>query len=438
MQIKTKTIVIIPLLILLICITAIINIIFVSNLDNITDDESNTPIGIVTYNHIPLHRCDDTHHPSRKLVKKTNATGMACPIFRDEEGFLSEFVAYYQLHGLGHIKFYNDGSTDNSLAELEPWIQSGFVSVEYNVSALFQEALAIEEAAETWEWYTKVLEHGERIAMQFFAHDHCKEFAIANGFDFMFTLDIDEYMVPHQAGVTVMDAVARQANTTDKVIFAAPRVNFASTPHTLEPIDLLTIEAYNYRMAVYGRMNYFRHVQPKLYFHLKKPVNPNFETFIKMCCDIHTCEINCTADQPPEVLQYLESVYHGPVNVVSIFHYARSLEKYDLKQRTWANYNAMSYSLTEYLDRNLGRTVDLRAGRRYGCQVRNILRNMSNQTVYLRPGDRWYRNVEYNKSLLDEEKVYFKHLKSTTITDFSNFTAAKYRSMVEHSGRNRN
>mgnify|MGYP003385523911 CR=1 FL=1 len=396
---------------------------------------SNSPDSITRNVHYIPSTCSSSRlNPTQRLVKGTTATGMACPIFRDEEGFLSEFVAYYQLHGLDHIKLYDDGSTDNSLVEIEPWIQSGFVSVEYNVSGMFQEALALEAEAETWEWYTKVLEHGERIAMQFFAHDHCKSFAIANNFDFMFTLDIDEYMVPHAPGITVMDAVDILAKNTSKMIFTVQRVNFASTPHTLEPIDLLTIEAYHYRMAVYGRMNYFRHVQPKLYFHLKKPVDPAFETFIKMCCDIHTCNINCTEYQPLEVLQYADSVYNEKSpSQMAIFHYARSLEKYDLKQRTWSNYNTMAYSVTEYLDRNLGRTLDSRCSRRYSCQVRAILRNMTNQTVFLRAGDFWYHNVEYNKSLLDADKVFFPHMKTKTITEFANFTGTIYRSYVEQS-----
>lgn len=433
MIIRVRTIVVIPVMILLMCLTAIMNIIFVAHLPN------NVNGGLrVTSLTDPLALCSDKDFShNNKLVKETNATGIACPIFRDEEGFLSEFIAYYQLHGITHIKLYNDGSTDNSLLEIEPWIKTGFVSVEYNVSALFQEALAVEAEAETWEWYSKVLEHGERIAMQFFAHDHCKEFAIVHGYEYMFTLDIDEYMVPHQPGVTVMDAVADLSLNTPALIFPTQRVNFASTPHTLEPIDLLTIEAYHYRMAVYGRMNYFRAVQPKLYFRLQKNASDeSYNTFIRSCCDIHSCALNCS-DQAPEVLQHQHSVFNpklppsSPSATVAIFHYARSLEKYDLKQRTWASYNKMSYSLTEYLDRNLGRTHDTRASSRYSCQVRQILREMTQEKTYLRPGSQWYRNVEYNRSLTDEEKVNFEHLKTTTITDFTNFTGSVYRAMVE-------
>ena len=59
------------------------------------------------------------------LEKKTSAKAMACPMFRDEEGFLSEWLAYYKLMGFDHIMMFDDGSLDKGLIELEPWITSG-------------------------------------------------------------------------------------------------------------------------------------------------------------------------------------------------------------------------------------------------------------------------------------------------------------------------
>mmetsp|Transcript_21222 Transcript_21222/g.35744 ORF Transcript_21222/g.35744 Transcript_21222/m.35744 type:complete len:451 (+) Transcript_21222:171-1523(+) len=430
-----KSIVIVPALVLLISITAIFNIVFVSNMHP-------TPVTTYSRNKLAVDEHDvascDGRVDQQQLHKHTEAKGIICPIFRDEEGFLSEFIAYYQLHGMDHIRLYDDGSKDNGLQEVQPWIKSGFVSVESNISGLFQDALAAEEVSETWEWYTKVIEHGERIAMQFFAHNHCQEFAIANGFDYMFTLDIDEYMIPHKPGVTVMDAVAEHSQNSTDMVFAAPRVNFASTPHTVEPIDLLTIEAYTFRMAVYGQLNYFHKIQPKLYFYLKRPVDNSYKAFIQNCCDIHSCLLNCSANQPSEVLQYMNNVHNMSKTStlplpVSIFHYARSLEKYDLKMRTWATYNTMNYSLTEFLDRNLGRTPDVRASTRYACAVRDILRTMTKENVFLRRGDFWYRNVEFNRSLLDSEKVAFGNMKKTNITDFTNVTSLRFSALVDGS-----
>lgn len=93
------------------------------------DDYKESPL------YLNLPNCDikDNYKP---LKKETKAKGIICPMFKDEEGFLSEFVAYYQLHGIDHIRFYDHDSTDHSLTELQPWIQSGFVSVQSNFSRL--------------------------------------------------------------------------------------------------------------------------------------------------------------------------------------------------------------------------------------------------------------------------------------------------------------
>ena len=69
------------------------------------------------------------------LVKKhKDAKGILCPMIRDEEGFLSEWVAYYQVHGFSHIMIFDDGSSDEFRDELAPWVQSGFVTIESNFS----------------------------------------------------------------------------------------------------------------------------------------------------------------------------------------------------------------------------------------------------------------------------------------------------------------
>ena len=85
--------------------------------------------------YLNLPNCEDKTSYT-EIKKETKARGVICPMFKDEEGFLSEFVAYYQMHGIDHVRFYNHESADKSLVELQPWIQSGFVSVESNFSQL--------------------------------------------------------------------------------------------------------------------------------------------------------------------------------------------------------------------------------------------------------------------------------------------------------------
>lgn len=41
---------------------------------------------------------------------------------------------------------------------------------------------------------------------------------------------------------------------------------------------------------------------------------------------------------------------------------------------------------------------------RYGCQVRDILRRETNEDIYLRPGNFWFRNVVHGKPLKDGSK----------------------------------
>jgi hypothetical protein len=67
-----------------------------------------------------LPKCQQQNSDSNSIIieKKTSATGLLCPMIRDETGFLSEWVAYYQIHGFNHVRFYDHGSSDNYDEEL--------------------------------------------------------------------------------------------------------------------------------------------------------------------------------------------------------------------------------------------------------------------------------------------------------------------------------
>lgn len=102
---------------------------------------------------------------------------------------------------------------------------------------------------------------------------------------------------------------------------------------------------------------------------------------------------------------------------LAINHYSRSLEKYAIKGKTWktatgevfqkrgetSHSAAKSYDIPKFLARNLGWYSDNRAVK-YGCQLRELLRNMTGEPVYLRPGGMWYRNAEFGKEVLDPDK----------------------------------
>jgi hypothetical protein len=98
-----------------------------------------------------------------------------------------------------------------------------------------------------------------------------------------------------------------------------------------------------------------------------------------------------------------------------INHYSRSLEKYSLKSKTWktatgeskigetSEQAAKSYDIPKFLSRNVGWFYDPIA-LRYSCQLRELLRNMTNESVYLRPGNFWYKNPEFGKEINDPDK----------------------------------
>jgi hypothetical protein len=308
------------------------------------------------------------------LVKKTTSRGIACPIFRDEEGFLAEFVAYYQLNGLDHIRFYDDGSSDNSLLEIEPWIQTGFVSVVANTSGLLAEKLSKRKDNDK-KWHKMLHKTGTRNTIQRISENDCKRYALQHNFDFYLSLDVDEYMLPQEEGITLMDAISKVSRITEKVIFPIHKYNFASTPHLLEPIHLLTFEAYHVRMPRQRELTYFKSVSPKLILHLSHPnITKRQKYFILNCCNFHNCkDVNCRHFNE-DVTHYL---YNGngknelwgrddSMDNIMIFHYSRSLEKFTLKQNTWQAIGSNNFTIINFLDRNIGTIFDNRAGERYG------------------------------------------------------------------------
>lgn len=122
----------------------------------------------------------------RPIVTKSTAKAILCPMIRDEEGFLSEWVAYYQMHGFSHFIIMNDGSVDNSLAELKPWIDKGIVTVRANWTV------------ETLRANPVFLRNDFKKAMvtKALLETECKLTAIKMGYDFYISLDIDEYLIP--------------------------------------------------------------------------------------------------------------------------------------------------------------------------------------------------------------------------------------------------
>lgn len=226
-----------------------------------------------------LNDCTKTQYPT--IQRKTNVKAILCPMFKDEEGFLSEWVAYYQMHGFDHIMMFDDESSDNSLVELKPWIDSGFVSIRSNWSNQnFDLANAFSNN-----------EFKKMMAIKSLLETECKLYGIQHGYNITISLDIDEYVIPRKGGETVVDELYSWMNSTGRSVYCMDKLNFQSTPHILEPVNLLTIEAYHSRMRHPRRMSYYTTVAPKCAYQLHADFFTNYSSeFIARCCHFHGCE----------------------------------------------------------------------------------------------------------------------------------------------------
>ena len=332
---------------------------------------------------------------------------------RDEEGFLSEWVAYYQMHGFDHITMFNDGSVDNSLVELQPWIDSGFVDVQTNWTT---QSLNISSA------FTRN-EFKRAMTTKAVLEINCKLAAIKWGYSMFVSLDIDEYMIPKKNDVTIADELFQWFNSTNRGVYCINKLNFQQAPHTLEPVNLLTIEAYQTRMATQSKMNYYTSVAAKCAYRLNGPeFRANTSEYVAKCCHFHGCvgydflanDKTCATYHKSESWQ-LGGKGKPYYDWFDINHYSRSLEKFAIKGKTWRTSTgevkagesmvdvAKSYDIPKFLARSNGWHYDNNA-LRFSCQLRNQLQIMTNETVYLRPGNSWYRNPEFGKPIDDPDK----------------------------------
>jgi hypothetical protein len=215
----------------------------------------------------------------------------------------------------------------------------------------------------------------------------------------------------------------RWMSTTGRHSYCIDKLNFQQSPHTLEPINLLTIEAYQTRMQTAKKMSYYTSVAPKCGYQLKSPAFTNMTAeYVARCCHFHGCQkwdfTNdsdiCSKNHNNEGWR-VSGAGKKWMDGLYINHYSRSLEKFALKQKTWKTSSgevrsgedhakaASSYDLPKFFSRSLGWYHDATA-LRYSCQLREHLSNMTQESPYLRPGSFWYRNPEFGKYISDPDK----------------------------------
>jgi hypothetical protein len=290
---------------------------------------SNTEKDSPLYSNLP--NCKKSYEKIEK--KDTTLKGILCPMFRDEEGFLTEWIAFYKMMGFDHIMFFDDGSTDRSLEELQPWIDLGFVSVRTNWSI---HTVGLEP---------KILSHHFHAVMaaKSMLETECKLQAIKWGYHYFVSLDLDEYMFPLDPTATVVDELHRVMTTTGRNSYCLDKYAFPAIPHILEPVDLLTIEAYQSRMNSLNNMNYFAHTAKKCSYplHLLPGFTTTTQRYVAECCRFHGCEShnlrvnNSFCSDHRNQTHLVQNRGRPWVQAFQVNHYARSLEKFSLKQRSW-------------------------------------------------------------------------------------------------------
>eukprot|EP01039_Chlorochromonas_danica_P000008 gene9-9_t len=340
------------------------------------------------YQHLP--NC--SANVVKRVRKKTAWKGIVCPMVKDEVGFLSEWVAFYELQGFDHVIVFDNNST-TSLDELTPWIQSGYVEI----------------VRDWWkhEWRlfrNKKNKFTDMMRVKLLSEMQCKRRAVDMGYEVFVSLDLDEYLFPSSNKSTVMDELSTWFNQTTRGSLQFSKLQFNPVPHFLEPINLLTIEAFQVRYPIPDRMNYYSTVAPKVALRLQGGLDYNNDTidFLVKCCDFHGCRGAHPGCKPlfDKGEKWKIEGKHKPwyQHGLHIHHYARSLEKYNVKQQSWQTAGSnREYDFFNFLDRTSGFVYDDSA-LSWTCQLRGLLRERTGEEHYLRPGD-WYRNPEFGRTV---------------------------------------
>ena len=100
-----------------------------------------------------------------------NSSMLLCVVVRNQANVVNEFIAHHRLLGVDFVAFYDDRSTDNLAAVLQPWVRLG-------VAALHKT--------------TPRVEGGQTAAYQ-----HCfDEYAVPRSFRWVSWIDADEQWLP--------------------------------------------------------------------------------------------------------------------------------------------------------------------------------------------------------------------------------------------------
>jgi len=198
----------------------------------------------------------------------------ACAMFQQEGRFLKEWIEYHKLMGVEHFYLYNNGSTDDYLSVLEPYIESGVVELFWWPSS----------PDEDWTPHQKN------------AYQDAVQRAGSSSY-WLAILDIDEFIVPTQHD-SVREYLEEHEHSCTQVLVMW---RFFGTSHIEKiPDDRLMIETLTKRC---------RHIPGQIWHH-KSIVKPRLVKNVS----IHDCSVKyvpsvinlATAEEeyPPLVLHH--------------------------------------------------------------------------------------------------------------------------------------
>jgi len=310
-------------------------------------------------------------------------------MFKDEQGYLAEFLGYYRAHGFNHAILWDHGSSDGFMEELSPWLADGFAEVRSVHSLDHLPSIQKTKRFRQKSSYHRAMAQKKEVERQ------CFRWGFAHQYDYYLTADLDEYVVPlynslttslhglegrlhGEPYITLADAIDEvfsrpvaervvnwkgPANASRPIQYASitlVKANFNANPHVLEPMDLLQVEAYQTRLTDMSRMSFYTRVQPKMVYRLSgvditggpREFNNGSHTLaqevLANCCFFHGCNGALPNANPPTVCSAYRGFFkHSPETIwqttsssrywLRMNHYARSLEKFALKQLTWVS-----------------------------------------------------------------------------------------------------
>ena len=220
------------------------------------------------------------------------------------------------------------------------------------------------------------------------------------GFHYQISVDLDEYAYPLQENITLVDAIDEMfLKYPSRGVFYVDRYQFNSQPHILEPLDELVIEAYQFRYETINEFSPSKGVQSKTIFSLRNPRYSNSTTkFVLECCSFHSCKHGPIDDICPSLYKAeINNVLNAPwpKSPFVINHYARSLEKFYTKQRSW-KFDKNDKRITNFMDRSYGNRMDNVVATRYSCLTRKILLKITGKADFVRYGT-WMKTYPAEK-----------------------------------------